>query len=188
MGKYEVTQRQWTAVTGNYTARFAGCADCPVEQVSWNGIQAYLNKLNTQTGQHYRLPTEAEWEYACRGGVEGQRYCGGNDLDRLGWYQENSGDKTHPVGQKAPNSFGLYDMSGNVWEWTCSEYDKDYSGAEQQCTNNYTSATTVVRGGAYNTFDTGGRSGGSRFRDDPRNLILGFRLVRDLYIAESKPF
>jgi formylglycine-generating enzyme required for sulfatase activity len=181
MGRYEVTQRQWQAVMGSNPSRFSGCADCPVEQVSWNDVQDYLRKLNQQTGKKYRLPTEAEWEYACRGGVAGQTYCGGDSLDRLAWYTGNSGDKTHPVGQKAANGFGLYDMSGNVWEWTCSAYDKDYGGAEKVCTNNSTGGPLAVRGGGWSLRPAWVRSAG-RGWDTPagRNDVAGFRLARSL--------
>jgi formylglycine-generating enzyme required for sulfatase activity len=181
IGKYEVTQQQWQVVMGSNPSRFSDCADCPVEKVSWNDVQDYLRKLNQQTGKDYRLPTEAEWEYACRGGVEGQRYCGGDSPDRLAWYGENSGSKTHPVGRKAANGFGLYDMSGNVWEWTCSTYDKDYGGEEKVCTNNSTDSSFSVRGGGWSYGPAGVRSA-TRDRFDPadRHFGLGFRLARSL--------
>ncbi|MDG4595289.1 MAG: formylglycine-generating enzyme family protein [Candidatus Contendobacter sp.] len=181
MGKTEVTQGQWQAVMGSNPSSFQNCADCPVESVSWNDIQDYLGQLNQRTGKTYRLPTEAEWEYACRGGVAGQRYCGGDDLDRLAWYDGNSGDKTHSVGRKAANGFGLYDMSGNVWEWTCSAYDQDYGGAEQKCTDKGTTGPLAVRGGAWYSVPVRVRSAarlgyGPAYRGDTR----GFRLARSL--------
>ncbi len=129
MGKYEVTQAQWAAVMGNNPAKFKG-ADNPVENVSWNDCQEFLRKLNAlpevkASGLVFRLPTDAEWEYACRAGATG-KYCKLADgteitedtLGRVAWYKDNSDDKTHPVGQKEPNAFGLYDMQGNVSEWT----------------------------------------------------------------------
>jgi formylglycine-generating enzyme required for sulfatase activity len=119
IGKYEVTQEQWQAVMGNTPSHFKG-ADMPVEMVSWNEFQDFLIKLNTKRddGYIYRLPTEAEWEYACRAGSTGD-YAGG--LDEMAWYDKNSGGKSHPVGQKKANAWGLHDMHGNVSEW-CSDW------------------------------------------------------------------
>ena len=137
MGKFEVTQRQWQAVMGSNPSHFKNCGgDCPVEEVSWNDVQEYIGKLNGRSGgRPYRLPTEAEWEYAARAGTTTDTYAGdltkprGKDpvLNRIAWYNENSGRKTHPVGRKAPNAFGLNDMLGNVWEWVGDRYG-DYPG------------------------------------------------------------
>jgi formylglycine-generating enzyme required for sulfatase activity len=129
IGKYEVTQEEWEAVMGNNPSGFKDCPKCPIESVSWNDVQEFIQKLNERTGKNYRLPTEAEWEYAARGGQEGGYeyiYSGSNDLDEVGWYENNSGFKTHPVGGKKQNTLGLYDMSGNVWELCSDWYSEDY--------------------------------------------------------------
>ncbi|CAK0741100.1 formylglycine-generating enzyme [Gammaproteobacteria bacterium] len=180
MAKTPVTQSQWKAVMGNNPSYFQGCNDCPVEQVSWNDAIQYIEKLNALTGGGYRLPTEAEWEYAGRGGRAGKLYCGGNNLDAVAWYYGNSDGKTHPVGQKAPNGYGLYDMSGNVWEWTCSEYDGDYGGGEQHCQTS-SDADRVYRGGSW-FYDPLGLRAASRGGLSPgsRGSYLGFRLARTL--------
>ena len=117
IGKTEVTQDQWQAVMGSNPSYFSNCGDtCPVEQVSWDDVQIFLQKLNAITGKQYRLPTGAEWLYACYGGSQ-TKYCGGNDLNAVGWFSGNSSTQTHPVGQKQANGYGLVDMTGNVWEW-----------------------------------------------------------------------
>ena len=126
MGKYEVTQKEWNTIMGNNPSNFKNCDNCPVEQVSWNDIQEYINKLNQKTRKKYRLPTEAEWEYSARSGGKNEKYAGSNDVDSVAWYDSNSGTKTHPVGQKQPNGLGIYDMSGNVLEWVQDWYDSGY--------------------------------------------------------------
>ncbi|MEI2780122.1 MAG: SUMF1/EgtB/PvdO family nonheme iron enzyme [Candidatus Competibacter sp.] len=186
IGQYEVTFDEYDrfcAATGqeNLGDNGWGRGTRPVINVNWNDAIAYAEWLSRQTGQQYRLPTEAEWEYACRGGIEGERYCGGNEVDRVAWYGGNSGGKMQPVGQKAANRFDLYDMSGNVCEWTCSLYDKDYGGAEQKCTTD-TGGTRAVRGGAWGYSPAVVRSALRNWGDDlaHRNLNWGFRLARSL--------
>ncbi len=127
IGKFQVTQQQWQAVRGENPSHFKG-NNLPVENVSWNDATRFCLKLSEKTGKEYRLPTEAEWEYACLAGSTG-KYCFGDDealLKDYAWYNENSGSKTHPVGEKKPNNWGLYDMHGNVWEWCQDWYDANY--------------------------------------------------------------
>lgn len=123
LGRYEVTQGQWRRVMGNNPSYFQG-ENFPVEQVSWEDCQLIIGKLNQKVGRTlYRLPTESEWEYACRAGTTGDRY---GDLGAVAWYTENSGGKTHPGGQKQPNTWGLYDMLGNVTEWCSDRHPLNY--------------------------------------------------------------
>jgi formylglycine-generating enzyme required for sulfatase activity len=128
IGKYEVTQGQWKKVMGNNPSRFPGCGDnCPVDNVSWYDAQDFIAKLNKMSGgSSYRLLTEAEFEYAERSGGKNQRYSGGNDVDSVAWYDINAEEHIHPGGTRAPNGLGIYDMSGNVWEWTNDWYQEDY--------------------------------------------------------------
>jgi len=181
MGRYEVTQGQWRALMGGNPSHFSSCGDdCPVEKVSWNDIQEFLKILKRKTGLNFRLPSEAEWEYACRGGVANETYCGGNEAGRVGWYKGNSGSKTHGVGGKAPNGFGLYDMSGNVWEWTEDCWNDSYNGAPRDGSAWHSGdcSRRVLRGGSWDL-------GGGRLRAAPRYRITadfhstdnGFRLL-----------
>ena len=149
IGKTEVTQALWKAVMGSNPSRFKG-DNMPVECVSWDDCQEFIRKLNSLTGQHFRLPTEAEWEFACRGGNNslGYKYSGSNYIDNVAWYDGNSGDKTHPVGTKAPNELGIYDMTGNVWEWCCDWYGDYSSGAQTNPKGPYDGSFRVDRGGS----------------------------------------
>ena len=150
IGKTEVTQALWKAVMGTNPSCFKG-NNLPVECVSWNDCQKFIRKLNALTGQHFRLPTEAEWEFACRGGnnSRGYKYSGSNYIDNVAWYWDNSGKKTHPVATKLPNELGIYDMSGNVWEWCSDWYDKYSSGAQTNPKGPYDGSYRMVRGGSW---------------------------------------
>ena len=153
--KYEVTQELWEAVMGDNPSHFKG-KNLPVENVSWDDCQMFIMKLNELTGKKYRLPTEAEWEYAARGGSNSMhyKYSGGNSLEYVSWYFHNSMDKTHTVGMMKPNELGLYDMSGNVWEWC-----QDWYGSYDKKTAYYPTGpikayNKVFRGGGYDNGDT----------------------------------
>lgn len=168
IGKTEVTQGLWKYVMGNNPSHFNNCGDsCPVDKVSWSWAQSFLQKLNAITGKQYRLPTEAEWEYACYAGSQTE-YCGGNDLDAVAWSDTLWGE-THPVGQKQANGYGLYDMTGNVEEWINACYKEDCRVA-------------VIRGGHYESSIT--RSHASFRSSNGTNSITysteGFRLARTL--------
>ena len=181
----EVTQGMWTAVMGGNPSNWKG-DNQPVEQVSWNNCQKFIKKLNQRDpGKNYRLPTEAEWEYACRSGTT-TRFYGGDrdsDLDRVGWYDGNSDDKPHPVGQKQANSWGLYDMHGNVCEW-CQDWYGDYSSGSVTDPRGPSSGSfgsyRVIRGGGWYS-SAGLCRSAIRVINDPstRDYGLGFRLARD---------
>lgn len=146
--KYEVTQALWRAVMGSNPSNFKG-DNLPVECVSWNDCQTFINRLNSYTGRNFRLPTEAEWEFAARGGNYSRhyKYSGSNYIGDVAWYDDNSGNRTHPVGTKQPNELGLYDMSGNVYEW-CSDWYGSYSSYSQSDpTGPNSGSNRVFRGG-----------------------------------------
>ena len=145
--KYEMTQALWRAVMGSNPSKFKG-DNLPVEQVSWNDCQTFINRLNNYTGRNFRLPTEAEWEFAARGGNYSRhyKYSGSNYISDVAWYCDNSGNRTHPVGTKQANELGLYDMSGNVWEW-CSDWFGSYSSYSQNDPNGPNSGSCRVRRG-----------------------------------------
>jgi formylglycine-generating enzyme required for sulfatase activity len=130
ISKYLVTQRQWAAIMSYNPSKFKGDLQRPVERVSWLDCQYFIKRLNLKTGKRYRLPTEAEWEYVARGGQKskGYKYAGSDDIDKVAWYWDNADKITHTVGEKQMNELGLYDMSGNVFEWCSDWYDSDYYG------------------------------------------------------------
>ena len=132
IGETEVTQELWVAVMGSNPSNFKGDLRCPVEQVSWNDCQLFINQLNALTGKQFRLPTEAEWEFAARGGnqTNGYVYSGNSNVNEVAWFSENAENQTHPVASKQCNELGLYDMSGNVWEWVNDIYGF-YSSEDQ---------------------------------------------------------
>jgi formylglycine-generating enzyme required for sulfatase activity len=195
MGKYEVTQAEYQAVMGTNPSYFKGDT-LPVEQVSWYDAINYCNALSKKEGltaaytvngnnvtwnksaNGYRLPTEAEWEYACRAGTTGP-YSSGSSVDAAGWYSSNSGSKTHPVGQKQANAWGLYDMHGNVWEWCWDWYGSYPSGSQTDPSGASSGEYRVDRGGSWSY---GARYLRSAYRGrrypSARGIDLGFRLVR----------
>ncbi len=130
LGKYAVTQAVWESIMGNNPSRFKG-ANRPVENESWEDVKGFLLALNQKTGSSFRLPSESEWEYAARGGPYSQSYvyAGSDKLSQVGWYDDNSNNETHEVGLLLPNELGLYDMSGNVWEWCADDWHDNYEGA-----------------------------------------------------------
>lgn len=182
MGKYEVTQGQYQKMMGNNPSSFKDCGDsCPVEQVSWNDAQEYISKLSAAAGKQYRLPSESEWEYACRGGGL-TRYCGSDNVDSVSWYSDNSEKRTHQAGGKQMNGFGLYDMSGNVWEWVEDSYHDNYRGAPVDGSVwDGDGAKRVIRGGSWIYISQNSRAA-ERFGYMPvrRDKYLGFRLVRTI--------
>ena len=181
IGKYEVTQAQWKAVMGNNPSSFKG-DNLPVERVSWNDVQEFIRKLNQMTGKSYRLPTEAEWEYAARGGGKsrGYRYSGSDNIGSVAWHWDNSNSTTHPVGSKSPNELGIYDMSGNVYEWCQDWYSNNYYSSSSQRNPQGPSSGSyrVYRGGGWGSFAGYCRVSGRDFNSPvSRYYNLGFRLV-----------
>ena len=179
IGKYEVTQRQWESVMENNPSHFLECGDdCPVDNVSWDDAQVFIDTLNARSGKNYRLPTEAEWEYACRSGNKNEEYCGGNEVDTLGWHSGNSENTTHKVGTKQPNGLGIYDMSGNVWEWCSDWYGLYPDGKVQDYKGPPTGSYRVFRGGSWDfTSDFATATLRSWNHPDSHYYGLGLRLV-----------
>ena len=178
MAETEVTQGQWKGVMGDNPSEFKG-DDRPVERVSWDDCQKFIATVNARLPDvQMRLPTEAEWEYACRA-RKGGAYGGTGKLDEMGWYDWNSGNQTHPVKQKRPTAWGLYDMHGNVWEWCADYWYGEYpSGSATDPPGPASGSFRVLRGGSWIDRDSNCRSAG-RDRSDPgfRFRDLGFRLV-----------
>ena len=194
IGKYEITERQWKAVMDSNPSVYTYCNDCPITNVSWNDIQAFLKKLNEKTGKHYRLPTEAEWEYAARGGAKeimrkdkedklyGKKHSGKQLLQTIAWYDGNAKDHVHPVGRKKGNELELHDMTGNVEEWCNDWYGKDYvtkkDVTDPQGPDGGTSK--VVRGGSwYSQANETSVTRRAAYLPDTKTMYLGFRVVDD---------
>lgn len=182
LGRTEVTQGQWKAVMGVNPSSFSACGDdCPVERVSWDDVQEFIARLNAANpGAGYRLPTEAEWEYAARAGTTGD-YGGTGVLDEMGWYADNAGDGTHPVAQKLPNAWGFYDMHGNVSEWVQDWYSETYysTSPTEDPQGPPTGTMRVIRGGGWRSLANGCRSAHRNYTPTtPRSFGDGFRLAR----------
>jgi len=181
IGRYEITQAQWLRLTPENPSRFEG-ADLPVEQVTWDDACAFARQLTqAHNGRyHFDLPTEAQWEFAARSGGKPELYAGGDDINRLAWYEANSGGHTQPVGTRSPNGLGLYDMSGNVWEWCRDTFSAE--AYARDATNNpimkINGSDRVIRGGSWNLDAWSARCARRfSFRADLLGPGLGFRLA-----------
>lgn len=185
ISKYVVTQKLWVAVMGQNPSGFSHCEDCPANNVSYNEVNTFISELNKMTGRNYRLPTEAQWEYAARGGHKATttKFAGSNYLDSVAWYADNSGNSMMPVGLKKPNELGLYDMNGNVWEW-CLDRFREYTSAPQVNpigSTGSSSTSRVVRGGSYLHNERNCRVSNRRhFALNFRALNYGFRLSHEM--------
>ena len=182
IGETEVTQELWKAVMGKNPSKFKGDQK-PVECVSWHDCQNFIKELNQLTGKNFRLPTEAEWEYAARGGnkSKGYKYSGGNDINKVAWYYGDSNSQTHDVKTKSPNELGIYDMSGNVFEWCKDKFGSYRSSSQTNPTGSSSGSPRVLRGGSYVYFKDEGRcyrvSGRDRDYPDVRDYYYGLRLA-----------
>ena len=177
--KYEVTQALWRAVMGSNPSNFKG-DNLPVELVSWDDCQTFINRLNSYTGRNFRLPTEAEWEFAARGGNYSRhyKYSGSNYISDVAWYDGNSGNRTHPVGTKQANELGLYDMSGNVYEWCSDGYGSYSSYSQNDPTGPNSGSRRVPRGGSWRNNAKYCRSScRDNYAPGDRGYYLGLRLV-----------
>ena len=178
IGKYEVTQDLWQAVMGSNPSEFEGSRR-PVERVSWDDCQTFISKLNSLTGKRFRLPTEAEWEFASRGGTmsRGYKYSGSNTPGEVAWYYDNSNSTTHDVGMKSPNELGLYDMNGNVCEWCSDRYDSYSSNSQTNPTGASGGSFRVNRGGGWGHGARDCRSSSRGGITPDSCYLLGLRLV-----------
>ena len=184
IGKYEITQREWIKTMGNNPSRNDFCEDCPVENVSWEDTQEFLETIQNRLGESWRLPTEAEWEYAAKGGKNKDSFVfsGSSNIGQVAWFDMNSGLSTRPVGAKQPNSLGIFDMSGNVFEWCSDWYGEKYY--EESLENNpmgpIIGAERVLRGGSFDNAQIFARVT-DRFKDQPDTRLFkyGFRVVKD---------
>jgi formylglycine-generating enzyme required for sulfatase activity len=185
IGKYEVTQEQWLLVMRNNPSENITCLKCPVTNVSWDDIQTFINRLNVNSNKKYRLPTEAEWEYAAKGGSENIKfkYAGSNDIDAVAWYGGNSNGLTHQVGTKKANSLGIFDMTGNVWEWCNDWYDKHYYqySAKSNPAGTSTGSFRVLRGGSFSYNISYLCTPSDRYYSKSYGAFnyIGFRLAKD---------
>lgn len=182
IGKYEITQAQWKKIMSYNPSFFKNCENCPVENVSFEEINEFIEKLNNLSKKHYRLPTEAEWEFAARGGKLSNlyTYSGSSEIGAVGWYNGNSSSTTHPVGLKKANELGIFDMTGNVWEWCSDRYEINY---HKNCPffnpkGSETNSNRVNRGGSWNYVSSHCKVT-IRSHDSPnyKSNILGFRIV-----------
>ena len=186
MGKFEITQLQWRIVMGSnpQELNFKGCDNCPVERISWKDALEFIGKLNQLTGKNYRLPTEAEWEFAARGGNKSKSfvYAGSNNADEVAWFKTNSSGRTHSKGGNKPNELGIFDMSGNVWEWCQDWYDEGFYSlsAAQNPVNVKEAKYKVLRGSCW----MAGKETlfvWKRYKNTPedRGYYSGLRIVKD---------
>ncbi|MBQ7711878.1 MAG: formylglycine-generating enzyme family protein [Bacteroidales bacterium] len=178
IGKFEVTQKLYEAVMGENPSQWKSI-DRPVECVSWKDAQLFCAELSRITGRQFSLPTEAEWEYAARGGQKstGAKYSGGYAINKVAWYDGNSGSQTHPVGQLRPNELGIYDMSGNVWEW-CQDWYGRYNSASQTDPTGPSGVFRVLRGGGWGSYARGCRvAARDSNTSSNRTDHYGFRVV-----------
>ena len=178
IGKYEVTQAEWKEIMGDNPGYFKDNDKNPIEQVSWEDIQVFISRLNVKFSEHFRLPTEEEWEFAARGGLQSKnfRYAGSNNANDVAWWAGNSGGKSHAVGALKPNELGLYDMSGNIWEW-CSNWKIPYLCDPQG--KSFANKSKVLRGGTFANDSSSVRVRDRNGRGTTLRLnTLGFRLVK----------
>lgn len=180
IGVTEVTQGQWTAVMGFNRSHFKG-DELPIEKISWRDAAAFCKKLSEKEGRVYRLPTEAEWEYACRAGTTG-KFSGSGDIEEMGWYLENSDEQTHAVGGRSANAWGLYDMHGNVSEWCSDYYSADYpEGGAIDPTGAAEGSYRIIRGGSWSHFARSARCAARNSAPASYQLKqTGFRVVMEV--------